>query len=392
MNVANLFKRKTHSTQFIPEIDGLRFIAIATVLIFHLNSALAKSLGLTDYGISMLGGGGSMQSIGWWISRLDLGVKLFFSISGFILAVPFIKALKSGKKIDITQYYKRRILRLEPPFIISLLFFFLIHTFLLQTKIEQPQNHLIAGLLYLHGIVFGSPNPINPVTWSLEVEAQFYIVVPALFAVLSMLKTTYLKVLGIFMLIICGLYLKSYTHDVKLNHLYASILFFIANFITGIVFAYYYLYQDEHWTKNKNYFWDLVAMISLFSMFYFYKPQAYILNNLIFNVSVFLLFVSAFKSILFNKLMCTKWVYLIGGMCYSIYLLHYAMLHLIVGIIIKWIHFEVYTTNLLVQTLISLPIALLISAVFFVMIEKPCMDKNWPIQLKNYIRTFFVNM
>ncbi len=386
MNIVNLLKRKTQSTHFIPEIDGLRFIAIITVLVFHLNSTLAKSLGLTDYGASMLGGRESMQFIGWWISRLDLGVKLFFSISGFILAVPFIQAIKSHKKIDIIQYYKRRLLRLEPPFIISLLVFFVIHTYILHTDIEQAQNHLFVGLLYLHGLIYGNPNPINPVTWSLEVEAQFYILVPALFAILGILKPNYMKGIVISLLILSGLYLKTYIYEVKYNHLYASVLFFITNFVTGIVFAYYYLSRDENWSTRKKYIWDIIALISIFSLFFFYKPQAFWWSNLVFNIAVFCLFVSAFKSIIFNKLMRTNWIYLIGGMCYSIYLLHYAMLHVVVRIIIKITRFEVYTTNLLFQLLTSLPIVLIISAMFFVLIEKPCMDKDWPAQLRNYMK------
>ena len=48
-------KRKTNSVSFIPEIDGLRFFAIITVVLFHLNSALSKSLGYTaNEGIDFL--------------------------------------------------------------------------------------------------------------------------------------------------------------------------------------------------------------------------------------------------------------------------------------------------------------------------------------------------
>lgn len=39
-------------------------------------------------------------------------------------------------------------------------------------------THLVAGLIYSHGFIYGSGNPINSVNWSLEIEAQFYVIIP----------------------------------------------------------------------------------------------------------------------------------------------------------------------------------------------------------------------
>jgi peptidoglycan/LPS O-acetylase OafA/YrhL len=177
-------KRKINSAHFIPEIDGLRFFAIITVVMFHLNSALSKSLGYTaSEGIDFLGGKYDLLQPGWWVIRLDLGVKVFFAISGFVLALPFLRygILGEGKPINIKTYFVRRLTRLEPPFVISLLVFLLVHVILLKEPLAEIQGDFFAGLFYLHGLIFGEPNPINPVTWSLEVEAQFYMLVPLLF-------------------------------------------------------------------------------------------------------------------------------------------------------------------------------------------------------------------
>jgi peptidoglycan/LPS O-acetylase OafA/YrhL len=38
--------------------------------------------------------------------------------------------------------------------------------------------HLLAGPFYLHGAIYGSENPVSAVTWSLEVEVQFYLLTP----------------------------------------------------------------------------------------------------------------------------------------------------------------------------------------------------------------------
>jgi peptidoglycan/LPS O-acetylase OafA/YrhL len=137
-------KRKTHSTSFIPEIDGLRFFAIITVVLFHLNTALSRNVGLgSDLGISALGGKETFINLGWWVVRLDLGVKVFFAISGFVLALPFVRRalLNEGKEISIKDYFVRRLTRLEPPFVVSLVLFFMVHLFVLHEKSAELWPH-----------------------------------------------------------------------------------------------------------------------------------------------------------------------------------------------------------------------------------------------------------
>jgi peptidoglycan/LPS O-acetylase OafA/YrhL len=65
--------------------------------------------------------------------RLVLGVKVFFAISGFVLALPFLiyDFGLSNNPIQLKSYFKRRLTRLEPPFILTLFFFYLVHLFLL---------------------------------------------------------------------------------------------------------------------------------------------------------------------------------------------------------------------------------------------------------------------
>ncbi|MEQ8239647.1 MAG: acyltransferase family protein, partial [Cyclobacteriaceae bacterium] len=86
MNLLKKFERDT-SQQYLPEIDVLRFIAIITVMILHFNTAFFRENALfiqfpyeykSYFHFLNIGG----------------GVWLFFGISGFILALPFLKAGK----------------------------------------------------------------------------------------------------------------------------------------------------------------------------------------------------------------------------------------------------------------------------------------------------------
>src|SRR3954468_10746698 len=99
------FRRITTSGQIIPEIDGLRFIAIALVIWHHL-ALYVSTQQRAPLGAAVLG---------------QYGVELFFVISGFILAVPFaMHFLGGGPRVKLSRYFVRRLTRLEPPYLLAL--------------------------------------------------------------------------------------------------------------------------------------------------------------------------------------------------------------------------------------------------------------------------------
>lgn len=374
----SFLKRKTTSNNFIKQIDGLRFLAIATVLLFHLNSAIAKEV-MVDLNQSFdaMGGTTNLFSHAWWWVRLDLGVKVFFSISGFILALPFLKYYLglSATKISMKDYFYRRLLRLEPPFIISLILFTLVHLLILNKDLTELIGHLGAGLVYLHVLIFGEPNPINPVTWSLETEAQFYFLVPVLFLFMFRWKKKFFALLILFILICSSAIFRNLYPFAP--HISSSILSFFINFGVGILFAWLYLVKEQ-WMQQKSIGFDLLGFLSLFALFYFYKPQHLMENIVMFNLSMFMLFLATFKSYTLNWFFSRQIIYTIGGMCYSIYLLHYAFFHLSVQITKHlWVAGWSYSSNLWLQIGLNVPIVLLLSAVFFVIFERPFMDRTW---------------
>ena len=82
--------RRTTSGQFIPEIDGLRFVSIAMVVCFHLGGyTMAKSTAIRfanplDNALAHL------------LATGHYGVQLFFIISGLVLALPFARHHLTG--------------------------------------------------------------------------------------------------------------------------------------------------------------------------------------------------------------------------------------------------------------------------------------------------------
>ena len=108
-------------------------------------------------------------------------VEFFFVLSGFILALPFARHyIKFTKKVNLKSYFYRRLTRLEPPYIILMTVLCVAYVYSDRIQITEAINSFLASLVYSHNIIFNSPSFINVVAWSLEIEIQFYILVPIL--------------------------------------------------------------------------------------------------------------------------------------------------------------------------------------------------------------------
>ncbi len=159
-----MLARVTRSTRYMATIDGMRFVAILSVVVYHIASLLPREA---------TGGEGIRQFLGYG----NIGVQFFFAISGFILAVPMLEErLFGGKRVSPGRYYLRRLTRIEPPYLICMILLVLLGL----TTHPGPEEgrHLLASLFYVHGLCYDSFSTINFVAWSLEVEIQFYLLMP----------------------------------------------------------------------------------------------------------------------------------------------------------------------------------------------------------------------
>jgi peptidoglycan/LPS O-acetylase OafA/YrhL len=154
-----LFQRPNNNYAYI---DGIRAIAVLWVIFFHAwiwQSILAINTTKSLYDYSWLN----------WVPKGDLGVDLFFVISGFLIGSILFKEIATTGKINFKKFYIRRFLRLMPVY----LFTMLICIYLYNDNI----NTFWSNLLYINNYV---PNSYMLHTWSLAIEEQFYIVIPFL--------------------------------------------------------------------------------------------------------------------------------------------------------------------------------------------------------------------
>jgi peptidoglycan/LPS O-acetylase OafA/YrhL len=125
----NSFRRITTTGAFIPEIDGLRFIAVISVVFLHCYAEVLRRMAMGA--IPGQNGSGSatlpmavdkQQGLLRLLGHGGNGIVVFFSISGFILAWPFARQyLQGGRVVDLRFYFLPRLTRLEPPYIVWLL-------------------------------------------------------------------------------------------------------------------------------------------------------------------------------------------------------------------------------------------------------------------------------
>ena len=383
VNLLDKLKRSTNAQNFISEIDGFRFLAIFPVCLMHFNTWFSRSLG-RDYELNQ----SNLFSLDFYVMRGGLGVDIFFAISGFILGFPFIRAFMNNEKIPkLSDYYMRRVTRLEPPYIISLILLLLAHLFInSEHSVVELWNSFLASLFYSHYFIFGTWSIINPVTWSLETEIQFYILAPFLCSLLFRNKTNRQWIVLVASTILIFIFLgKAVRLYPVFLHLSNSILAYLPNFLVGFIVAAIYI-KNKQFLLKKSYKFDVLGVFSFYILFLFIYTKN-IAFSICFIVALFFLFLSIFKGKILNKFFRTKIVYVIGGMCYTIYLLHYVSFYFIGKLTSFFIIGSNYWANYLLQILVVFPILFAVCCVFFLLIEKPCMNKHWPKKLWSKIKS-----
>jgi len=148
--------------RYIPAIDGLRAVAVIAVMLYHLGFN--------------------------WIPGGFLGVDLFFVISGYVITRLLLDSIQRSGGLDLRAFYVARIRRLLPP----LLFMIILTTVFVGAWAPDTMRRFLADtpfallggmnwwLVFRHTDYFeaiGRP-PLLQHTWSLGVEAQFYLIWP----------------------------------------------------------------------------------------------------------------------------------------------------------------------------------------------------------------------
>jgi len=154
--------------KYRPDIDGLRAIAVLSVLIFH--------------------------AFPEWLSGGFVGVDIFFVISGYLISMIIFENV-AEQRFSIKEFYMRRINRIFPALILVLIACYVFGWLnLLADDFAQLGKHIAGGASFISNLIlwnesgyFDKLAEVKPLLhlWSLGIEEQFYIFWPIFICFIS---------------------------------------------------------------------------------------------------------------------------------------------------------------------------------------------------------------
>lgn len=358
--VTALLSRSTSSGKFIPEIDGLRFLSIALVILYHTPYYRMPDAPRV-FGVVGVHG--------------NFGVQMFFAISGFILGLPFAEAHLFGmRKIDIKRYFVRRLTRLEPPYLINLVIWFAIKVLVLKRSFDWLWPHFLASVTYTHNALYRRPSEVNFYAWSLEVEVQFYVLAPVLSLVFCLRRSlrwaTLVLAMSVCSLASPGLSLASQAQ------------WFLAGFILVDIYL-------VSWggAPTVSPAFDALAVAAWPLTFLLLATPGFVANvgvacQLALPWALLAAYVSAFRGSAIRRALRWQPIYLIGGMCYSIYLYHGYVLDAALWICARYLTTGRYYIDASLGLCFCACAILTCCSCMFVLFEKPFMNPRWHRELR----------
>jgi peptidoglycan/LPS O-acetylase OafA/YrhL len=403
-------EQKNGKKNTISVLDGVRGVAVLMVVVFHINRVTGDNLWNPETNplassISTAGG---------------TGVTLFFVLSGFLLFMPFAKALLFKSNWPLARvFYMRRVLRIVPGYYVSL--FLLILLAYPQYLHRANFKNLALFLTFFMDSSHATFREINGPYWTLATEWQFYMLLPLIALGIALivsrvpiqrrLLAVTFCLLGI---IIWGLFVRfwglyflgnpSQTFLVPRSVLNVVLFFsfgitgkYTEDFAVGMFISLCYIYSQhpstragfaQGWKRLSPWMWTFGLLILVLSAMYHFKsgyawswpifngimPEFYWLSEMVLAIGfgaciAAILYGSPGLQAIFNWPLL-RWVGLIS---FSLYIWHLPLIVLFQTRVLPLIHglnrYEIYSLLCVWVLLIVFPFAFL----SYLIVEKPWM-------------------
>ena len=378
----------------IPELDGVRAIAVLMVFIYH-------AWGMSGGPILNLFG----NDLSFLLSWGHPGVNLFYVLSGFLLFNPYaVNYYNADSPPNVKKYFIRRALRILPVYYVFLILNVLLTPNIALLSIDGLKKLLI-NFLFLQGLF--PDQMINDVTWTLSNEVQFYIILPFIARYFVGRRSFIAFLVTVIVVItyraICYFTYSPNTNAFDRNYYYLTeynILGCIDNFAIGMILANILCLMKSGThpplikiIKSTKYLVWLSPLVFSLLIYTYYtgvnKTNSYFswyFFSFGFDFFLYLLYSMIFLYVLFYSNLFTKFlsnIYFraIGIIGYSVYIWHLPIMRNLTTI-----HFissvdgwERYVRLLSLSTLIVIPLSLFM----FIFVEKYFMDLSYSLTKKN---------
>ena len=299
---------------YVPELDGLRGIAIIFVMLFHFEFPFFE--------------GGF------------IGVDVFFVLSGFLITSLLIQEFDRIDHINLRYFYVRRVLRLGPALICLLVIFCCISFMVLDR--EEAIDNLIDALISLiyfsnwaRAFMLHPPDFVGH-TWSLSIEEQFYILWPiSLLILLRLIKDRRYIAITTFVIALCAWCLRAYlaVNQTPVERLYNGLDTRADALMIGCALGVLVSSKliSENIKKRLSKLLIIIAPFSMMGLFAFaifgrwQGPVMYLYGFFMVEIFTAVLIIDCLivNQSIIRRFLKIKWLVWIGSVSYGLYLWHY---------------------------------------------------------------------
>ena len=297
--------------KYRPEIDGLRALAVASVILYHAQLNI-----FNDFGFK----GGF------------IGVDIFFVISGYLITSIILRELFSTKILSLKKFYERRVRRILPALMIVMIFTLpFAWIFLIPNSFIEYSKSILYSLgfgsnffFYFLGQIYGEESGLlKPFlhTWSLSIEEQFYILFPVLILFIFKYFPKYL-LFFLILFFILSLVISDYGSRNYPSFNFYTIQSRAWEILAGSIMAYYEIKLGR---RGNNKFLPSIGLILILSSIFLFNDQMFHPSIITFLPIIGVCFIIWFsnKDEIIFRILSSKILVGIGLISYSLYLWHY---------------------------------------------------------------------
>ena len=314
------FKNGKH----LPFLNGVRGIAILMVIFFHSSSVWTKYFKTYSFHTTYIA-----ASIAW------TGVNLFFILSGMLITNILIGS--KFQKNYFKNFYFRRFLKIVPLYYLTLIF-----AYYTRDHFLFPFHHFLFATNFL---LVENKISVFPISWSLSLEEQFYLLWPIIIYFVSF--STLRKIIFLFIIFSVGIKLSALGGNLSYEFLYHSFITRLDGLALGSLVAFYLYFRRPK--KNDLHFSILLMflgfisvatlLIKLGTLDPFINPRL-VMGIGDFSINIlyvgFILFTMIKDSIFNRKILNNRVLLLLGEHSYALYLCHIFVIHYLFNCFIMW--------------------------------------------------------
>ena len=387
---------KTAAVRSIDALDGLRAIAILLVIWFHFN--VDASLTLSRPTVS------TMKILLPFSDVGSTGVYLFFVLSGFLLFLPYARALLGLQTFPSTRkFYLRRALRILPAYWLVLIIYLVLSVDPLNRS-SSPLD-TISHFFLLHNYNPVAFHSIHGVFWTMAIESQFYLLLPLIAKVLWRVTgpgRSFKRSWPVWLVCFSGPLLVGFLQAWATNHwpwlAWHITIFYVFNylgiFMTGALAGLFYVFLLESKKGNlsnaaierigKRIGWVglfLAVSYLLYQMYHWYSPDFVDQGGAVESFLVLEWLGLGYTGLMLGVLLgwpgCRRFLSslpmrFIGLISYSLYLWHSAAISLTLQFLINSFHNDLL--SYFGGFFLALLLALVVSYVFYRFVERPFIE------------------